>query len=252
MAEKELESMIADGNGKLTSKYGKVNEQSSFIYAWMAKEDYQKMQQLKTLKEKRQFFIVHVRYVGKDADGSRYEGHLLPFEIGTPFDRFLKVALMQGLSFVSIYLKVPSYATMEAIVLKKLFDFGPNASLLLNKNNGSSLSGLSDKEMHIIFYAIINKLIESPSHINHTTKNHASAVQRFIGHLQDGKKQQFKNFLAEAMNLLQTNDFIQHKHFAHQLSKPQFDEFINDLIECGIVVKKEKDQFVSAFPSKLK
>lgn len=39
MAEKELESMIADGNGKLTSKYGKVNEQSSFIYAWMAKED---------------------------------------------------------------------------------------------------------------------------------------------------------------------------------------------------------------------
>lgn len=248
MVETELMSMTCDGSGFLTSKYGAVNDQCGFVYAWMETKDFNKMRSLKTLKEKIQFFIAHVRYVGKDADGSRHEDHCSPFEIRTPFDRFLKVALMQGVSFVSIYLKVPSYATMEAIVLKKLFDFGPSASLLLNKNNGCSLLGLLDKEINAIFYAITNELIAKPSYVNQITTQHMLAVRRFIGDMQNSKKEQFKTFLAKAIRLLQTNDCIQYTDFADQMGKQQFDEFISDLIECGIVVK-QNDAFTSAFVS---
>lgn len=52
MNESELKSMTRDGKSKLTSKYGAVNEQCDIIHAWMKKKDFDKMQQLKTLKEK--------------------------------------------------------------------------------------------------------------------------------------------------------------------------------------------------------
>lgn len=106
MTELVLEAMITDGKGTVTSKYGKVNDQCAYIYAWMTQEDCKEVQQLKWLKEKILFFVMNVRYVGKDADASRDESRLSPFEIGTPFDRFLKVALIRGEKFVSIYLKV--------------------------------------------------------------------------------------------------------------------------------------------------
>lgn len=63
--------------------------------------------------EQVEFFIAHVRYIGKDSDGSRHEDQVSPYQISSPFDRFLNVALSQGAHFVSIYIKVPEYATME-------------------------------------------------------------------------------------------------------------------------------------------
>lgn len=63
--------------------------------------------------EQVEFSIAHVRYIGKDSDGSRHEDQVSPYQISSPFDRFLNVALSQGAHFVSIYIKVPEYATME-------------------------------------------------------------------------------------------------------------------------------------------
>lgn len=250
MTEMVLESMIINGKGTIVTKYGTNNEYCGYVYAWMTKNDFNEMQKLKSQKQKIEFFVAHVRYVGKDVDGSRHDGHLLPFEMGTPFDRYLKIALLKGVEFVSIYLKVREYATIESILLKKLFDFGPMASSLLNKNNGCSLQGITDKEMNVMFYSILSMLTQNPSHINCTTKAHITAVKNFFGHFQDVKKNNFKRFVAKLLSSFETMDSIGYENFAREFTKLEFDEFIKDSIESGIAIETEKNQYVSAHPSK--
>lgn len=135
----------------------------------------------------------------------------------TVFFIFLFNIFGKGVHFVSICAKVPAYATMEAIVLKKLFDFGPNASLLLNKQSSNNLQGLTDKEMHVMFYTIVSEIIQKPSHVNQTNKDHVNAVKRSMSDLQDAKKQRFKQFLTDVVECFKTMKHIQYSDVANQI-----------------------------------
>lgn len=69
-----------------------------YTYLWFKKSDWETIKNLPTIDAK--MMIDTVLYVGVDVNVGRFEDHLSPFSIISPFDRHLKIALSISLQFI--------------------------------------------------------------------------------------------------------------------------------------------------------
>lgn len=224
---------------------------AGYTYLWFKKCDWESIEALDTLQDKVSMMIDTVLYVGVDVDFGRFAHHLSPYQIGSPFDRYLKVALSNGEEFVAVYFgkKSNKNLVLESLLIAKLkLVKSHQKSTKLFNVLYSSLDKFIEKfnsnEFMSVLVYLFADAVTHPVRIMKSKDHHVENVKDYFAKMQILQNNRFEMFIEHIMNLLvQKNGQLKCDKVADFTDK-EFDCFMGKMLNCKIVKRETGGKLV--------
>lgn len=183
-------------------------------YLWLKSSDWQNIQKLETEEEKLAKMIDDVIYIGIDCsdEEERFKSHLSSFMHGSPFDRYLKLALSNEEKFVSIYFgeKTSHNILYETLMINQLnmLKASRNVPKLFNVMT-ITLGDLIDNHNSNAFTSVLvyffKQALASPD-VKTNTDLHIQKAKSYLANLSKLHTKQLKTFVKETIARMHKNN----------------------------------------------